>query len=373
MMTLDEIQAMCEAPAAALQPLPQDKIVLYGAGNKGRQVLAMLQARGHSVEAFIDKRSIQPIDGIPVLLPDDPRVKSFSRDGYTVVMTVFNFAVDPLEITSLLRSLGFSRVVGIAELRQHARLGQTYWLGECDSMTPCADSAKQVWTLLADAESKSTFADAIALRRTLDPRHLRNLSAFDQYAPATVPTPRNHLRFVDGGAYDGDTLSGLANEGCSFDAVVAFEPDLKNYQRLTSNVAGGNFGSEVALFPCGLGEHTAQVRFRSEGLSSSAISSDGDTIIQVVSLDECAPRFQPTYVKLDIEGAEMSALKGMVKIIQRSRPAIAVCVYHKPADLWEIPLLIRDLVPDSNFYLRAHAWNGFELVFYAVPHEMGVG
>lgn len=373
MTTLDEIQALCEAPAPAIQPLPQDKIVLYGAGNKGREILAILRSRGHSVEAFIDKRSVEPIDGVPVLLPDDSRVKSLGRDGYTAVISVFNFAVDPLEISSLLQSLGFGRVIGIAELRQHVGLGQTYWLGESASMTPSTAIATQVWELFADSESKATWAEAIALRRMLDPRHLRDLSAFDQYAPATVPTPRAQLRFVDGGAYDGDTLLGLTQEGCSFDAVVAFEPDLKNYQRLTTNVVGGHYGSEVALFPCGLGEHAAQVRFRSEGLSSSAISSDGDAIIQVVSLDECAPRFRPTYVKLDIEGAELSALKGMAKTIERSRPALAVCVYHKPADVWEIPLLIRNLLPDCRFFLRAHAWNGFELVFYAVPREMSAG
>jgi hypothetical protein len=112
------------------------------------------------------------------------------------------------------------------------------------------------------------------------------------------------------------------------------------------------------------------VRFRSQGLSSSSISPDGDAIIQILAFDECMPRFRPNYVKLDIEGAEASALKGMARTIQSSRPALAVCVYHKPADLWEIPMLIDELLPESNFYLRAHAWNGFDLVFYAVPHEM---
>jgi FkbM family methyltransferase len=237
-------------------------------------------------------------------------------------------------------------------------------------MTPTTSIARDMWLRLTDPESRATLANAVALRRTLDPRHLRELSGCDQYAPASVPTPRQHLRFVDGGAYDGDTLLGLFKAGCTFDAVTAYEPDPENYARLAENVAAGDFGSELTLFPCGLGSHTGQVRFRSRGLSSSSISPDGDTVIQIVSLDECAPRFRPTYVKLDIEGAEAAALRGMAKTIRAARPALAVCVYHKPADLWEIPQLIADLLPDSDFYLRPHAWNGFELVFYAVPHEM---
>jgi FkbM family methyltransferase len=370
MMTLDQLEAVYEASLPRLESLPRNKIVLYGAGNKGREILRALRTGGHTVDAFIDQSRREAVDGVPVFEPADPQVTDFARDGYTAVVGVFNYAVDPLAIHSLLDSKGFSRVVGIAELRQHFPLGETYWLGESERMTPLASIARNIWLRLKDSESRTTLANAVALRRTLDPRYLRNLSAFDQYAPASVPTPRKRLRFVDGGAYDGDTLADLAKVGCEFEAVAAFEPDPENYSRLAANVSARDLGTELTLFPCGLGSRTEQVRFRSQGLSSSSISQDGDAIIQIVALDECAPRFCPNYVKLDIEGAEAAALRGMAKTIRLSRPALAVCVYHKPADLWEIPMLVEDLLPDSDFYLRAHAWNGFELVLYAVPHEM---
>jgi len=369
-MTLDDLEALCETPPPALEALPRTKLVLYGAGNKGREILRILRASGHTVAAFIDRTPREAVEGIPVFQPADPRAAALARDGCTAIVGVFNFAVDPLAIHDLLASLGFSRVVGIAELRQHYPLGETYWLGESERMTPTAAGARAMWLKLTDAESRATLTHTVALRRTLDPRYLRQLSALDQYAPAGVPTPRRHLRFVDGGAYDGDTLLALSKTGCTFEAVTAYEPDPENYARLSANVAAGEFGAELTLFPCGLGAHTDQVRFRSQGLSSSSISPDGDTVIQIVSLDECAPRFRPNYVKLDIEGAEAAALRGMAKTIRAARPALAVCVYHKPADLWEIPQLVEDLLPDSHFYLRAHAWNGFDLVFYAVPREM---
>lgn len=369
-MTLAEIEALCEAAPPSLHPLPKDRIVIYGAGSKGREILHALRLRGHTVAAFIDQRTVDPVDGVPVFQPHDQSVKRMALEGWTAIIGVFNFMVDPLIIHSSLTRLGFSRIVGTAELRQHFPLGETYWLGECPQMTPPAAVAKAIWLRLKDSESKTTFANAIALRGTLDPRYLRELSAFDQYAPASVPTPRKGLRFVDGGAYNGDTLLGLAGAGCGFDAVAAFEPDPKNYAQLAANVAGSDFGTEVILFPCGLGSLTGQARFQSQGLSSSSITPDGDAIIQIVSLDQCAPRFRPTYVKLDVEGAEVGALHGMAKTIQASRPALAVCVYHRPADLWQIPMLLDDLLPDSDFYLRAHAWNGFELVLYAIPREM---
>ena len=62
-----------------------------------------------------------------------------------------------------------------------------------------------------------------------------------------------------------------------------------------------------------------------------------------------------TFVKMDIEGAEMDALQGMQRMIAQYKPKLAVCVYHKPEDLWEIPLYIHKLVPGYRLILRQHS------------------
>jgi hypothetical protein len=46
-----------------------------------------------------------------------------------------------------------------------------------------------------------------------------------------------------------------------------------------------------------------------------------------------------------------------------------VCVYHLPADLWEIPLMLHELLPQHRLFLRQHGFDGWELVVYAVPPE----
>lgn len=369
-MKIDDVEELCNAGPLQLEPVPAEKIVLYGAGNKAREILGILRKNGCSVDACIDKKPLQVFEGLPVYQPTDPLLRQFARDGYTAIIGVFNFSVDPLEIHTLLDEIGFRRIISPAELRQTFALGETYWLAESSQMTPTSSVAGWLWGRLSDTESRQTLAEAIALRRRLDPRFLRHLSAFDQYAPATVPTPRKSLRFVDGGAYDGDTLAGLRTANREFAAVLAFEPDAGNFKHLTTNVRRERYASELLLLPCGLGQRTEQVRFHSQGLSSSSISPDGDSLVQVVCFDECFPTFRPSYVKLDIEGAELGALKGLASTIESARPALAICVYHRPSDLWEIPMLADKLLPDSNFYLRIHAWNAFEMVFYAVPREM---
>ena len=71
-------------------------------------------------------------------------------------------------------------------------------------------------------------------------------------------------------------------------------------------------------------------------------------------------------LKLDIEGAEAAALRGMAGHLAR-RPLLAVSAYHRPADLWELPELIAELYPRPVLRLRQHGHHAFDTVLYATP------
>jgi len=72
---------------------------------------------------------------------------------------------------------------------------------------------------------------------------------------------------------------------------------------------------------------------------------------------------------MDVEGAELESLKGAEKTIRRDRPKLAICIYHKPEDMTEIPLFIKELVPEYKLYVRMHANDGSETVLYAIPSK----
>jgi hypothetical protein len=87
------------------------------------------------------------------------------------------------------------------------------------------------------------------------------------------------------------------------------------------------------------------------------MSKQGKIPVKLVSLDEYLPaeeRSQITYIKLDIEGAELDALEGMKETIVKYKPRLAICIYHLPTDLWKIPLLIHRLNPAYKLYIRQH-------------------
>jgi FkbM family methyltransferase len=111
--------------------------------------------------------------------------------------------------------------------------------------------------------------------------------------------------------------------------------------------------------------------FDSRGSSASTVVEEGAAVdnavqVPVTSLDVALGGAAPNYIKMDVEGAERQALEGSREIIKRYKPVLAICVYHKPADLWELPLFIHEICPDYKMYLRLHSHMGTSAVLYCV-------
>ena len=73
-------------------------------------------------------------------------------------------------------------------------------------------------------------------------------------------------------------------------------------------------------------------------------------------------------LKMDIEGAEKETLIGSSNIIKSNNPLLAISVYHKPEDLWEIALIISKMSNCYEFYLRVYGQQTFDTVLYCVPN-----
>jgi hypothetical protein len=70
---------------------------------------------------------------------------------------------------------------------------------------------------------------------------------------------------------------------------------------------------------------------------------------------------------MDIEGAELDALKGAEETIKRDKPKLAICIYHKDSDFVETPEYIHEFVPEYRLYVRHHGrTSARETVLYAV-------
>jgi FkbM family methyltransferase len=346
---------------------------IYGAGSVGKDVFRLLTDRGIRVECFLDRQAKPGTswENVPMRTPDDPAISAPDRKRAHAVIGIFNCAVEIPPIVELLQSMGYGRVTSFLELHDHfaTELGDRFWLTARNFYSSQRAQIAAGYELWTDDESRELYTSILKFRFSKDLTALPRPLLHDQYFPVGLPAWPAPLRFVDCGAYDGDTFRELCARKLSVDAVAAFEPDPANFTQLAKSVreAAPDSLATICLFPCGVGATTAQIRFASgQGMSSGAAES-GDTIIQCVALDEALPAFRPNVIKMDIEGAEFEALLGARRMIEAHRPGLAICVYHRPEHLWTIPLLIKAWLPGGRHYLRAHAHNGFDLVYYWMP------
>lgn len=171
--------------------------------------------------------------------------------------------------------------------------------------------------------------------------------------------------FIDGGCYDGINSMQFA-QWCkgNFRKIYAFEPDRNNFQKCEKVLYGIFDKEQIFIYNKGLGESEMTLNFRKDD-SGSRFAADGEDMVEVVALDK-AIKEKVTFLKLDVEGAEGMAIRGAKELIQREKPKCAICVYHKPEDIWEIPALLLEYNPDYRLYLRHYSLNGNEMVLYAV-------
>lgn len=355
----------------------EENILIYGTGSFARDIQLALEKNGTGIYGFLDHRSTndQVINNLPVHKPDGKAPPIELRKKSLVILGIHNREVNLIPIINNLKTHGYNReLLSPIDLYDHfaEELGTRYWLTSRTYYSSYTEEIQAVYKLLSDENSRKTFESLIHFRISGDYSLLPEPDTEHQYFPLDLPMWPQPIRFVDCGAYDGDTLHSLLQSKQQFEAIAAFEPDQDNFRKLSAYASKSRLPN-ISLFPCGVYSSTTQLTFNTGKGEGSSVSQTGKTTVQCVALDECIPTFRPTLIKMDIEGAEMDALAGACQLIKEYHPALAISAYHTPAHLWEIPLWINQLATENNlhytYHYRAHAHNCFETIFYAIPQK----
>ena len=121
----------------------------------------------------------------------------------------------------------------------------------------------------------------------------------------------------------------------------------------------------ITLVPYGLWDSKDELGFTQGENATAKISSEATNKIKVDSIDNICSDEKVTFIKMDIEGSEQKALQGAARVIKRDKPKLAICIYHSPEDLYEIPFWIKSIVPEYKLYIRHHSDTASETVVYA--------
>lgn len=166
--------------------------------------------------------------------------------------------------------------------------------------------------------------------------------------------PKGDVTYIDVGAYDGNSIAPVLHfYGNSLKRCIAFEPDEKSKRQLVNFLKKEKMSDITSVFPYALGNEDATIRFSSAG-QMGQVSEDGDVVLEQRVFDNI-PNIEvvgDAMVKMDIEGAEMGALRGMEHFIKKQQPYLAICLYHNEKDLFEIANYIKSLNPGYRLYLR---------------------
>ena len=348
--------------------------ILYPAARMARSGAAHLRSSGVRVIGFGDGNASlwgSVVDGLPVWSPGE-----IARDHGDAAVLVSS-SIHDSAICETLDRQGCNWVIPMPVLNyllpEYFPCREYTGALEAVISPECRVRIEMAAEIFADDASRLVFLEKIRYLQTLEKGRLDAIRCsqpiyFDPEVICLIPDEV----FVDGGAFDGDTFSQFLHAGRGrFKTYYAFEPDPGNFARLQQRTS--EYRERVVVLPAGLADHTGHLTFEcgasyDSHMTTASAQSPTATTVQVHGLDDFFVNLAPpSFIKLDIEGAESQALNGAKRLITDQQPILAISVYHNPCDLWELPLLIHELNPRYSLFLRHYTREIDDTVCYAVP------
>ena len=345
-------------------------LVLHGCGKTGRRLLAVLRADGREPVAFSDNDSRKwgtECDGAPVMSPADAVARFHSA---AFIVSIWSAGAGYAAVERQFGDLGAPVVVPLQILlwRYSEEMLPFFLFTTPDRLLERAGEISDAYRLWADDVSRREYLGQLELRLTADYAALPVLSSAPQYFEPAIVSLSDHEVFVDCGAFDGDSMrTFLAQCGGRFEAIHAFEPDPGNFALLSARHASlpEDQRLRIDVRNEAVSDRPGILRFDATSGGDARAMETGAITVPCVSLDDTIER--ATYIKMDIEGAEASALSGARRLVAESSPKLAVCLYHTPDGFFTLPSLMRRLCPDAAMHCRSYVVDGLDFVAYAVP------
>lgn len=228
------------------------------------------------------------------------------------------------------------------------------------------ETLEKAYATIDQENDREHFARRVKAILTGDPGYLKIAPFFEYDHPEIGPHKDDVM--IDGG------LSDMVGAQANFANIVGPNGKIFGYEPIPWMASSA--AETLSAFPwyhiqcAGLSDRNGSAEFASLRDSSHIGKQAGAETVtcKLATIDSEVRRLgldRVDCIKLDIEGAELSALKGAENTIRRFKPRLIVCLYHKPADLYEIPLYLKKIAPEYEFRV-AHSSAGFtDTILYA--------
>lgn len=228
------------------------------------------------------------------------------------------------------------------------------------------EKIENAYSLLSDGQSRLVFSNVINYMISGKIQYLFDCETDRNEVFENIIKLGQEEKYLDLGAYNGDTIMEFLNvTNNRYKSIIAFEPDRKNFKKLTAFTLNNNF-ENCSCLPFAVWKDRGEISFACKGGRMSRYDESGETVI-CESIDNVLEGDSITYIKMDVEGAEREAILGGQNTLVRFYPKLAVSAYHKISDIFELILLLHDVAPKYKIFLRHHPYiPAFETNIYAV-------
>lgn len=321
-------------------------IFLYGTGNGGDKILAALEKYNVTLtgvfasDGFVRDRYFH-----------DYHVRAYSDvvaeyGDDIVILLAFGTTLD--SVKEFIYSLDRKHDLRIPDVPLYGGdlFDMEYFSAHRNILTETAE-------LFADEVSKKLFYDAVNFRLTGKTKYLTDTgdavqSLAELFGGQKVGT------MLDGGAFKGDSAAEFI-EGVHPKRIFAVEADPKTFVKLSA-YAESEERAEVVPVHAALFDRDGEMEYVSSGSRGSGKNgqnhrASGKTV-PMQTIDTICTGMDVDLIKLDVEGAEESALNGGRGTIRRCSPNMAVSLYHRTDDLYALVNMVHKLLPDHRLYLR---------------------
>jgi len=273
----------------------------------------------------------------------------------------------PLEVKARLKELGFNCIsyLSFFKYASFSLLSPPFMEDFYDDFTHNYARYQRSYDLLCDKESQEIFQKVINFKISLDDSFMEGFTNNHdkQYFDKEILPKIKHINFFDGGAYVGDTTTQLIKNYPDYNKIWLVEP-IQESMRIAKRELSGY--ENIELLVCGVGEREEMLSMHEEK-SFSTVYGNGVESVKIRTIDNIVQDEKVDFIKLDVEGAEFSALKGAQKTIQKYKPILAICIYHRARDWYLISEFILSLEKGYKIYLRHYMEGIFESVLYFIP------
>lgn len=337
-------------------------ITVYGMGNGADKLFAKLGDGASKIkevfasDGFVRGHSFRGY-----------KVKSLSevKGEYSDFLILLSFASNRSEVIEMIKRIDSENNMLIPDMPVTS---DEYF--DKDFYNSNYGSIKAAYESLADEESKRTFASIINYK----------LSGRAKYLFASTHEPSEIYDLigsgvevaVDAGAYNGDTAREMQTYFSKIARIYAVEPDKRNFKKLNKYVLENDLADKIIPINAGVWSENSEGEFNSSANRNSSISStvsyeSRSDFVPLVAIDSITDG-KIDYIKYDVEGAELEALKGSFKTIEKQRPRLLISAYHRSEDIFSLVNYVKENHPYYSLYMRrTECFPAWEIAIIAIP------